>query len=86
MTNRLPYETKGGTLSEAETLKQLMEYLRLSEEDLKKLSDLAKIKGRVDLATQWKAIAQHFNRVNQVVNHLATNPTKTSVGYETSTN
>jgi hypothetical protein len=32
MTNRLPYETIGGAVSEADTFAQLLEYLRLAEE------------------------------------------------------
>jgi hypothetical protein len=42
MSTRLPYETKGGYVSEGETFSQLTEHLRLAEECCYTISHLAR--------------------------------------------
>lgn len=81
MTNRLPYSTTAGNLSDQHTFQQLIEYLRLAEEDLRTLGKLCKIRNADDLGAQWIAIADSFQRIQQVVSALANSRTRTSIGF-----
>lgn len=81
MTNRLPYETLAGIPNESFTFDQLIEYLRLAEEDLRELGKLCKIRRDDDLGDQWLVIADSFHRTQAVVSHLANSKTRTSLGY-----
>lgn len=78
--NRLPYDTIAGNLSEKGTFQQLIEYLRLAEEDLRDLGRLCKIANdpRADI---WITIADSFRRTQDVVSHLGNSKTRTSLGY-----
>lgn len=79
--NRLPYETLAGNLAPSETFKQLIENLRLAEEDARRLAvrcgpDVAKSRA-------WTAFANNFNQIQTVLFGLASGKSqdRTSVGY-----
>lgn len=74
---RLIYEKKAGELSEAETFKQLIEYLHLIQEDAERLAGM-----RITTRPGWKAIANCFRIFRQQASHLSNIATKTSTGYE----
>lgn len=81
MTNRLPYSTTAGQVSDRDTFQQLLEYLHLIEDDLRELGKLCKIR-RVDLlGDQWIAIADSFKRTQDVVSHLGNSRTRSSLGF-----
>lgn len=71
---RLIYETSGGDLSPSITFSQLLEYIRLAEED-------ARLLYRATNDLRWKAFAENLSRCHDLVNHLATNRSTSSVGY-----
>lgn len=79
--NRLIYETSTGELSPSGTYEQLLEYVRLAEEDLRTLADLAKQRNDLQTAKRWTIIANNFRQIQEVLKHLAFGVTKTSVGY-----
>lgn len=81
MTNRLPYETIGGNLSPTDTFKQLIEYLRLAEEDARELMKLCKIRHENRKADAWLGTANNFQRIQTVVSALANSKTRSSLGY-----
>lgn len=78
---RLPYETKGGTLSEADTFAQLLEYTRLAEEDMRSLARLRKIANDNITGNMWLQCAQRFTKIQQVISHLGNSKTRSSIGY-----
>jgi hypothetical protein len=72
MTIRLPYETKAGIFSEAETYAQLIEYLKLSAECAYSIGHHKKANDN-DLRGQgFLAIGQMLERVCVSVTDLAT--------------
>lgn len=80
--NRLEYETQGGNLSALDTFKQLLEYLRLFEEDMRSLGRLAKLRNDDSTALAYKAIAINFKKVQEIVSHLAlAKAHPSSIGY-----
>ena len=81
MTNRLPYETRAGHVSEADTFAQLLEHLRLAEEAAAVIGHLRKANSD-DLTGQgWLAVSQilHMTVIN--VTNFAMRAGKTSMGY-----
>lgn len=81
MTNRLPYSTTAGSVSPEDTFQQLIEYLRLTEEDARELGKLCKIHNDDVLGNQWFHVADNFKRTQNVVSHLANSKTRTSLGF-----
>ena len=72
MTNRLPYETIGGNLSEADTFAQLLEYLRLAEEASYSIGHLRKANDDNLTGQGFLAIGQMLRNVQRGVLSLAT--------------
>ena len=80
-SNRLAYETSGGNLDASATFQQLIEYLRLSEEDARALSARRSVANDDTGAMMWAAIAKNFHKTQRMVTKLMTEKTKSSVGY-----
>lgn len=80
--NRLDYETIGGSLSPEITFAQLVEYLRLAEEDARSLARARKIASDDSTAFQWLAIANNFAKTQALIATLTKGKTKSSVGYD----
>jgi hypothetical protein len=80
-TNRLPYETSAGNLSASDTYAQLLENLRLAEEDCRLLGNMRKSAGDNPNYRRWRQIADNFLKVQKVISVLAEGKTKTSVGF-----
>lgn len=81
MTNRLPYETTAGLLSPKATFEQLIEYLRLCEEDARVLNGLRRQADDELTASGWVVFANNFNATRRVVSELGKAKTKSIVGY-----
>ena len=71
MTNRLPYETIGGNVSEADTFSQLMEYLRLAEEAAYLLGHLRKANDDSAQGDLWLQVGERFKPMQGLVTSLA---------------
>lgn len=69
MTNRLPYETVAGQISEADTFAQLLEYLRLAEEAAYTIGHLRK-------ANDDELVGQGFLAVGELLKMTQANVTK----------
>lgn len=72
MTNRLPYETSGGALSESITFSQLIEHLRLAAEAAYILGHYKKANDDELIGTGFLAIGQLLEKTVDNVTHLAT--------------
>lgn len=81
MTNRLPYETKGGTLSSAETYSQLIEHLRLAEEAACVLGHYFKSQDDWAKGQGFLAIGEMLRMTGLNVTNLATRPIRTQAGF-----
>jgi hypothetical protein len=81
MTNRLPYQTTGGAFSASITFSQLIEFIRLAQEDCRALADWAKVYESRPKAKAWTAIAENFDKIVPVLERLGKGKTKTSVGF-----
>ena len=80
-TNRLPYETRAGSISEADTFAQLMEHLRMAEEACYTLGHLAKMQSD-DLKGQgWLAIGEMFKLSQINVTNIATGSMRKKGGF-----
>lgn len=81
MSNRLDYETLAGNIDASATFKQLIEYLTLAGEDMRKMRALRK-RANDDLGgEQWGAVARRFEKVVLVVQGIAKSKQKVSVGF-----
>ena len=81
MTNRLPYETVGGVLSESDTFAQLLEYLRMAEEAAYTIGHLNKTCGQ-DLKGQgFLAIGEMLKLTQINITNLATKAMRSQSGY-----
>jgi len=80
MTNRLPYETIAGNLSSNETFKQLLENLRLAEEDAHSLYSFNRTRND-PRAAGWKTFAANFHKIQAIVTELAKSKAHSSVGF-----
>lgn len=78
MTNRLPYETIGGNVSEADTFAQLMEYLRLAEEACYTIGHLRKANDDMITGQGFIMIGEQFKKAQSAVTALATNKMRIS--------
>jgi hypothetical protein len=79
---RLPYETVGGHISEADTFAQLLEHLRLAEEACYVIGHLNKTQSQ-DLKGQgFLAIGEMLKMTCTNVTKLATGSTKSLTGYK----
>lgn len=81
MTNRLPYETKAGAFSEAETFAQLLEYLRMAEECCYSIGHFRKAQDDEVLGSGWLGVGEMLKVVGTQVTSLATKRIHKSVGY-----
>jgi hypothetical protein len=72
MTNRLPFETKAGEFSEAETILQLCEYLRLAAEAAYSLGHFRKANDDTLTGQMFLAYGQAFEKANEAVLRTAT--------------
>lgn len=72
MTNRLPYETSGGMLSEQVTFGQLVEHLRLAAEAAYALGHYKKANDDNLIGQGFLAIGQLLERAVVQVTSLAT--------------
>ena len=72
MTNRLPYETSGGALSESITYSQLIEHLRLGSEAAYALGHYKKANDDDLVGQGFLAIGQLLERAVTQVTQLAT--------------
>ena len=79
--NRLPYETRGGYVSEADTFSQLLEHLRLAEEGCYLLGHLRKAQDDKLLGQGWLAIGEMLKMTQTNITNLATRKLRSSVGY-----
>jgi hypothetical protein len=79
--NRHTYETRGGTVSEADTFAQLLEHLRLAEEAAYVIGHLNKTCGQ-DLKGQgFLAIGEMLKLTQINVTNLATKSLRSQSGY-----
>lgn len=79
---RLLYETRAGNLSAEETFAQLLENLRLAEEDARALARLAFGRAATGRGQTWTHFANKFSLIQDVVRVLATSKANpSSVGY-----
>ncbi len=72
MTNRLPYETKGGSVSEADTFAQLLEYLRMAEEACYTIGHLRKANDDSLSGDSWIVVGQMLRKMLYNITQLAT--------------
>ena len=72
MTNRLPYDTIGGNVSEAGTFAQLTEYLRLAEECCYTIGHLNKANDDKVRGEGFLRFGKMLAKVNEQVTFLAT--------------
>jgi hypothetical protein len=80
-TNRLDYQTLGGGFSASTTFEQLIEFCRLAQEDFRELASWAKVHETHMKARAWMTLADNFEKIIEVLTHLAKGKTKTSVGF-----
>ncbi len=81
MTNRLPYETIAGQVSEADTFAQLLEYIRLAEEACYVIGHLNKTCGQ-DLKGQgFLAMGEMLKLTGVNITKLATQAMRSQTGY-----
>jgi plasmid stabilization system protein ParE len=81
MTNRLDYQTLGGDFSASTTFEQLIEFVRLAEEDFKQLADWAKVHENPVKAKAWIQNAEAYAKIIPILAYLGKGKTKTSVGF-----
>jgi hypothetical protein len=72
MTNRLPYETIGGAISEADTFAQLLEHLRMAEEAAYMIGHLNKSNDQPIRGQGFLAIGEMLKLTQINVTKLAT--------------
>ena len=72
MINRLPYETKGGNVSEADTFAQLLEYLRMAQEAAYTLGHLRKANDDEVTGQGFIAVGEMFKPIIKNITTLAT--------------
>jgi hypothetical protein len=81
MTNRLPYETKAGHFSEAETFLQLIEYLRMAQECCLALGHYRKAQDDELLGKGWLGVGEMLHLMQDQVTSLATKRIHKSTGW-----
>ena len=72
MSNRLPYETKAGALSESDTFAQLLEYLRMCQECCYSLGHLRKANDDEVTGQGFIAAGELFKKMQYTITKLAT--------------
>lgn len=72
MTIRLPYETKAGHFSEAETILQITEYLRLTAEACYMVGHFRKENGDSLTGQMFLAYGQAFEKSHEAILKTAT--------------
>jgi hypothetical protein len=82
MTNRLDYETLAGNLDASATFKQLIEYLTLASEDMRKLRTIRKRANDDIGGEQWGASTRRFEKVVSVITGIAHSRIKAGLGYK----
>lgn len=78
---RLPYETRGGYISEADTFAQLLEHLRLAEEGAYMLGHLYKAQGDDMRGQGFLAIGEMFKLTQVNITNMATKSLREQAGY-----
>lgn len=72
MTNRLPYSTTAGHVSEADTFAQMLEYLRMAEECAYTIGHLRKANDDELTGQGWLAIGEMLKLTQRNITKLAT--------------
>lgn len=72
MTNRLPYSTTAGQVSEADTYAQLLEYLRMAEEAAYTIGHLRKANDDALNGQGWLAVGEMLKLTQNTITKLAT--------------
>jgi predicted nucleotide-binding protein (sugar kinase/HSP70/actin superfamily) len=72
MTNRLPYSTTGGQVSESDTFAQMLEYLRMAEECAYTIGHLRKANDDELTGQGWLAVGEMLKLTQHSVTKLAT--------------
>ena len=72
MAIRLPYETKAGEFSEAESLLQLLEHLRLVAEGMYSIGHFRKENGDIVTGTWFLVTGQAIESLHDTVRRTAT--------------
>ena len=81
MTNRLPYSTTAGQVSETDTYAQMLEYLRMAEECAYTIGHLRKANDDKVTGQGWIAVSEMLKMTINNVTKLATNRMRSSIGY-----
>lgn len=79
--NRLPYETRAGQVSEADTFSQLLEHLRLAEECAYIIGHLRKMQDDKFAGQGWLAVGEMLKMTQTNVTNFATKGLRSSAGY-----
>lgn len=74
MTNRLPYSTTAGQVSESDTFAQMLEYLRMAEEAAYTIGHLRKANDDNLTGQGWLAIGEMLKLTQRNITKLATGP------------
>lgn len=74
MTNRLPYSTTAGQVSESDTFAQMLEYLRMAEEAAYTIGHLRKANDDNLTGQGWLAIGEMLKMTQHNITKLATGP------------
>lgn len=72
MTNRLPYSTTAGQVSESDTFAQMLEYLRMAEEAAYTIGHLRKANDDNLTGQGWLAIGEMLKLTQRNITKLAT--------------
>ena len=80
-TNRLDYQTSAGHLDPRITFEQLIEFVRLAQEDSRALADWAHIYENPVKAKAWLSIAENFAKIIPILANLGKGKTKSSTGF-----
>ncbi len=72
MTNRLPYSTTAGQVTESDTYAQLLEYLRMAEECAYTIGHLRKANDDNLTSQGWLAIGEMLKLTQHTITKLAT--------------
>jgi predicted nucleotide-binding protein (sugar kinase/HSP70/actin superfamily) len=78
---RLPYETIGGQVSEADTFSQLIEHLRLAEEAAYTIGHLRKMQDDNLTGQGWLAVGEMLKMTQINVTNFATRSMRVQAGY-----
>ena len=72
MTNRLPYSTTAGQVSETDTYAQMLEYLRMAEDCAYTIGHLRKANDDEITGQGWLAVGEMLKLTQHTITKLAT--------------